>query len=351
VTPARTGSGSTPLVSVVIPSYNRAYCLERTVRSVLDQTYPHLEVLVVDDGSTDNTRELVERTGDTRVRYFWQANAGVSVARNTGLDHARGELIALLDSDDVWMRWKLEVQVGCMQRFPAVGMTWTDMDAIDPQGTVVARRYLRRMYTSYQWFCDDDLFTEHHDLGAMFPHIPSVTGARFHVGDIYAAMVTGSLVHTSTVVMRRERLEKVGRFDPAMIVGEDYDFHLRTCREGAVGLIDIAAIHYQRGMPDRITRPANAANFARFYLYVANRELAAHGARIQLPRGLVRTALAAGHRWLGEELLIAGKKSEARAELMRSLHLDVRRNTRALQVLALSYLPETARAWLRKAKR
>ena len=86
---------SDPLVSVIVPTFNRGYCLERTVRSALAQTHRHLEVLVIDDGSTDDTRDLVSALAvDARVRYIWQENQHVSAARNTGLRHARGAYIA-----------------------------------------------------------------------------------------------------------------------------------------------------------------------------------------------------------------------------------------------------------------
>src|SRR6185436_10196720 len=111
-----------PLVSVVVPTYNRAYCLARTIDSALGQTHPSVEVIVVDDGSVDETAEMVAaRYGsDARVRLIRQANAGVSAARNTGLRVARGDYVALLDSDDVWEPWKLELQVACMRARPEV---------------------------------------------------------------------------------------------------------------------------------------------------------------------------------------------------------------------------------------
>src|SRR5437764_10734914 len=100
------GAGEPGLVSVVIPSYNRAYIVGQAIESALQQTHRPVEVLVADDGSTDDTRRVVEGYGPP-VRYFYQPNAGVSAARNLGLRHARGEFIALLDSDDRWLPWKV----------------------------------------------------------------------------------------------------------------------------------------------------------------------------------------------------------------------------------------------------
>lgn len=106
---------STPLISVIIPSYNRAHVIEKSARSVLEQTFADLELLIIDDGSTDATREVVERLGDSRVRYVYQENAGACAARNHGISLARGEYIAFHDSDDVWYPNKLEKQLQCME--------------------------------------------------------------------------------------------------------------------------------------------------------------------------------------------------------------------------------------------
>jgi glycosyltransferase involved in cell wall biosynthesis len=108
------------LVSVVIPTYNRAYCIEHTIDSVLAQTHQALDIIVIDDGSTDNAAERVaHRYGaEPRVLYLWQSNQGVSAARNRGFAVARGDYIALLDSDDVWKPWKLDLQLCCLRALP-----------------------------------------------------------------------------------------------------------------------------------------------------------------------------------------------------------------------------------------
>src|SRR6185503_12940562 len=99
--------------SVVIPTYNRAYCLSATIGSLQAQTYPNWEALIIDDGSTDDTAELVRSlsAADPRVKYHPQKNAGVSAARNAGLRLVDGEWAAFLDSDDAWEPWKLTAQI------------------------------------------------------------------------------------------------------------------------------------------------------------------------------------------------------------------------------------------------
>src|SRR5215204_4807622 len=99
-----------PLVSVIIPNYNYAQYLTQTLDSVLSQTYPHVEIIVVDDGSTDGSQEVLRNYTD-RVTWFQQRREGVSVARNRGVQESHGQLIAFLDADDVWLPAKLERQV------------------------------------------------------------------------------------------------------------------------------------------------------------------------------------------------------------------------------------------------
>ena len=102
------------LVSVIIPTYNRAHLIKRSAMSVLNQTYSNLELIIVDDGSTDNTEEVVKSIDDNRVIYIKQSNQGACAARNNGIDHAKGEFIAFQDSDDVWHVDKLEKQLKCL---------------------------------------------------------------------------------------------------------------------------------------------------------------------------------------------------------------------------------------------
>lgn len=103
------------MISIVLPSYNRAHILPKAVESILRQTYKDFELIIVDDGSSDNTCEVVKSFDDNRIVYVRQENAGACVARNNGIDHARGEYIAFQDSDDIWHQDKLEKQLKILQ--------------------------------------------------------------------------------------------------------------------------------------------------------------------------------------------------------------------------------------------
>lgn len=130
-----------PLVSAVIPVYNGAAYVADAIRSVLAQTYPRVECVVVDDGSTDGTAAVVRDFGD-RVRYLRQANGGVSSARNAGVAAARGEFVAFLDADDLWRPEKLERQMGLFRERPDLGLAYSAVEVVneglEPIGTMAA---------------------------------------------------------------------------------------------------------------------------------------------------------------------------------------------------------------------
>jgi glycosyltransferase involved in cell wall biosynthesis len=338
-------------VSVVIPTYNRAYCVPRAIDSALHQTHSDVELIVVDDGSTDDTGQVIARRyGDEpRVRYVRQDNGGVCAARNHGFRLATGA-VALLDSDDAWLPWKLELQLACLRAAPGAGMIWTDMAAVDPEGKVSHERYLRLMYGAYRYFPSNEaLFGESRPLREVAPALADVVGEnRLFVGDIFSAMVMGSLVHTSTVLLRRERRDRVGGFDESLAPsGEDYDFHLRTCREGPVAFADVPSLHYQLGLPDRLTR--FNLPVARNFLRTVEGALRRDRDRIDLPPRMIRTVLHEAHRWLGEEQLEVGARWEAARHFASALRQ--RPTPRSAAMLAWALVPSPVASVVREGYR
>ena len=334
------------LVSVIIPTYNRARLVGAAIESALAQDQPQLEILVIDDGSTDDTREMMARIygGNPKVRYLPKANGGVSSARNMGIRESRGEFVAFLDADDVWLSGKIALQLGCLSLFPAAGMVWTDMAAVDGKNRILHERYLRMMYSAYKYY------PTARQLFAKGLQEARIAGADAFCGDIFSPMVLGNLIHTSTVLMRRERLIKVGFFDEGYRTGEDYPFHLKTCKEGPVAYVDAVTIRYAIGLADSLTSPEKMLQIALNFLSTLEQTLAIERDRVSLPPALIRERLADAYAWAGREYLNAGLAKEARSFFIKSIRANPEEPARMKDLLK-TFLPAGLRARLTEFSR
>lgn len=188
----------TPFISIVIPTYNRARFLGRSVRSVLNQTYKNFEVIVADDASTDDTAEIIKTFKDDRIRYIrHESNAGAAAARNTGIKVSRGEYVAFQDSDDEWLPEKLEKQMALFEQ-------------VSTETGVV--------YTGF-WRVRNNQKT----------YIPP-DGIKQKEGYIHRELLKRNFVSTQTVVVKKECLEKSGLFDERLPRLQDWELFIRLSK-------------------------------------------------------------------------------------------------------------------------
>jgi len=205
-----------PLVSVIIPTHNRQDFLVEAIESILQQQYPSVELIVVDDGSTDNTRAVV--AAYPSVSYEYQENKGPGAARNRGIVRAAGTLICFLDSDDLWDPEKLAVQVSYMKTTEDCMISYTNEQWIR-NGRQVNQKKKHRKYS----------------------------------GNIFNRCVPLCIISPSSVMIRREVFDRVGLFDETLPVCEDYDLWLRIAARYAVHFIDRNLIIKRGGHPDQLS--------------------------------------------------------------------------------------------------
>ena len=342
-----------PLASILLPTYNRAYCLQSVIDSVLGQSYHTLELLIVDDGSTDGTADLIARQyeGDSRVRYHRRVNGGVSAARNTAIELAKGEVLVFCDSDDVWFEHKLLLQMAVFAKFPDVNLVWSDVSAVDPEGKMLHERYTRVCYPAWRERPIDELFDRLEDIGAVCPQLaPVFPGRRIYAGDIFSTMLIGTLINMPTVAVCSDLLARIGNFDESMVAGEDYDFNLRACRAGPVAFIDAPTVMYRIGAPDQLSRPALQVHQARNWFRTAMPFLESGRMPPGLSSARLRTALAGKYHWLGQVELLWGDRRAARAALWQSIRLG-QRSRRALMSFVATFLPTVLVPFLSAAYR
>jgi glycosyltransferase involved in cell wall biosynthesis len=194
-----------PLVSVIIPAFNSEKYIDETIQSVLQQSYKELEVIIIDDGSTDNQEEIIQKhcLTDPRVHYYYQSKQGVSSARNYGFQISKGEFIAFLDADDIWLPENISLKI---QKFEKgnYGMVHSDGLMIDEKSTILEYK----LEGNEGWLLEEILSWN----GTQIPG-------------------------PSSVLIKRAVIDKVGLFDPALSTSADQDFFIRISAEYEIGRV------------------------------------------------------------------------------------------------------------------
>lgn len=205
------------LVSAIIPTYNRSRDLRIAVGTALAQTYPAsaLEIIVVDDGSTDDTAEVVRREFGDRVRYLKKPNGGVSSARNHGMAAAKGDYLALLDSDDEWLPAHVAEQAGFLDRHPDFGLVITDVERMDERRKTTELFHRRESIPVDGW---------------VLPYV-----------------LRNPALAPASAMLTRAAYEDVGGFDETLRTAEDLDFHLRIALRWQIGVIETPLTRCMRG--------------------------------------------------------------------------------------------------------
>lgn len=198
-------------ISVIIPAYNKADFTVKTVESVLNQTYNPIEIIVVDDGSTDNTKQLLSKYSD-RITYIYKKNAGACSARNLGIEVSIGTYIALLDCDDIYLPNKIEMSVDYLNKNTQCGFVYTSVYFIDGQDNIL------RIYPSLNNLCE---------------------------GYISRRLLTKNFIPNSTVVIRKACFQKTGFFDESIFTPADWDMWLRLSENYKAGYINIPLTKYR----------------------------------------------------------------------------------------------------------
>lgn len=201
-----------PLISVIIPVYNGAKTIRETISSVLAQSFADLEIIVVNDGSTDATAEILADLPNRKIKVHAFPNAGPSVSRNRGFRLSAGDYIAYLDADDLWAQDKLKEQFQALQQYPAAGVAYAWTHHIDASGQFVRRG------------------GKHQAQGSVLGHL----------------LLTNILEHGSNPLIRRQAVAAVGGFDERLRTAEDWDFYLRLAARYEFVVVKKPLIYYRQ---------------------------------------------------------------------------------------------------------
>ncbi|MDZ8137918.1 MAG: glycosyltransferase [Nostoc sp. DedQUE04] len=201
-----------PTISVIIPAYNSERTIVDTIVSVQQQTFSDFEIIVINDGSTDGTLKLLDELKDSRIKVFSYENGGLSVARNRGISHAKGDFIAFLDADDLWTADKLELQLEALQKNPEAGVAY-----------------------SWTYFMDEQTGNCHLDRPIFFQ------------GKVLANLLTWNFIASgSNPLIRKQAIESVGEFEPSVSGAADWDYWLRLAAKWSFVVVSKPQIFYRQ---------------------------------------------------------------------------------------------------------
>ena len=300
----------TPKVSVVIPTYNRANRVGSTIDSVLAQTFSDLEVIVVDDGSSDGTGQVLREAYGDRIRYIYQNNQGASVARNRGIEEARGEWIAFLDSDDLWEKDKLEWQFKALEQFGS---------------------HCGGCYT-------DTRFFNHPETRTMFQ---LAEGNYRHEGtlgvntDVLRLLVrpggAGMVVCLSSFLARADLIRRSGGFDPKLLYSQDSEFMFRLAMHTGFCYVNRPLVQFDRS-PAELRHVGVSANWNRMEFWLQDSQMRLEGllrlieakpaGMPQGIRGVIRERLREVHSGWTNWYLQTGQYGKAREAISRAVRMD-----------------------------
>jgi glycosyltransferase involved in cell wall biosynthesis len=272
-------------VSVIIPTYNCAKFIKRAIDSALSQTYQNIEIIVVDDGSTDNTGRIIEGYG-SRIKYFYQDNSGLAKTRNRGLREASGKYLAFLDADDYWLPQKLELQLREFNDCPEIGLVHCAVQKIDEHGNI-QQFYYKNNYS---------------------------TGNIF-----YPLLLRKTHIASSAVVFKQDCVKQLGYLDESMkqYGGEDREFMLRICKKYSIRYIDNPLVMYTL-RNDSLTCSRKTCNMIHGrHLTVEKATASIHPS--WLKKILKNRALSAIYLEFGYESLAYNKPIQALCELVKSI--------------------------------
>ena len=209
-----------PTISVIVPAYNVEKTLLETIESIRQQTFTDFELIVINDGSTDRTLEILNAIDDSRLKVFSYENAGLSTARNRGISHATGEFITFIDADDLWTPDKLELQLAALRQNPDAGIAYSWTSFMDETG-----KY---------FFPDKPIYFE---------------------GDVLPQMLARNFIASgSNVMARREAIESVGMFDPQISPCADWDYYLRLAMSYCFTVVPKHQVFYRQSSSSMSTK-------------------------------------------------------------------------------------------------
>lgn len=229
-------------VSVIVPTYNNAQYICQAIESILNQTYRNFEIIVVDDGSTDNTAKILAPY-KSKIRYFYQHNQGPAVARSTGILNAKGQYLSFLDADDYWKPQNLEIKEKILQRDPSLGAVFSNFFLFS-NDAIISNNAIDRHYPIFrrEKITIAQLFSHKELASTKDPN----TFFTVYKGTIFEPLLFGNFINLCSILIRKDSQESVGLFRSDLRTQQDYEYWLRFSRQHKMAYVDLPLVAYRR---------------------------------------------------------------------------------------------------------
>ncbi len=333
----RGGGEGFPLVSVVIPTYNTSPYLLESLESVLNQSYPNIEIIVIDDGSTDNTQELLRPYTETII-YQRRTNGGLAKARNTGHTLAQGEFVAWLDADDIAHPDRISIQASYLETHPDVSLVFSDFstfNACEELGASYAAQYYSQIRDAGGI---QNILYDKDCVDYMKNNIAGNNGQiDCYSGDGRYSLIWGNFIHPPTVMIRKTAIETAGKLAVDIPTQEDWEYFFRIAKCGPTSYLDIPLLKY-RLHEQQMSSPKNRVVNAKGIVTVMERMFQQE--KLFLSEHYTRYKQTISRHYLGAAytLIEAGNKQEALSYILKAIKL-VPRNYKNYKLLLKWFLP------------
>lgn len=343
-----------PCVSVIIPTYNRAELIVPAIQSVLDQTFKDIEIIVIDDGSTDLTQSVIAPLRD-KVQYIKTENKGPAHARNVGMKAASGKYIAFLDSDDLFLSHKLELEVSFIETHPEVGIVATEVSSLI--GNAIAEEYhLRSFHGIYQskGWSYEDIYPVHGQFKCEVLAVP----VPYYIGSIFRYVLQGPILMSNTILFPKEILQTVGYQNEAYRFAEEYELIVRICKHYHAAFLNVPTYLY-RYHDDQISMVRNPKKREKALIQIETEKVLLQAVLdwgygdpkyYEENKDWLNQRIAEIYHCIGEMWLEIGDPNKARANFKRGCSFDPSW-PQNLQTWRFSYLPGIIRRGIRGVSR
>jgi len=330
-----------PLVSIIIPTYNSAHFLPECINSVLSQSYDNIEIIVIDDGSTDNTADVIQPF-TKHIIYKKQENRGLAGARNAGFTASTGGFIAWLDADDIAHPDRILLQANYLFNNPEIVLISNNFSAFNSKGQI-AHSHISTYYGAVQKAGDIcRIYPVHKEVTLGLPPGCKLIDAKtkslqVYSGEVHQALILGNFIHPPTVMLRKSACFTAGKLDETIPTAEDWDYFIRLSKIGPIAFIDYPLLQYRISEQQMSSPNNNAERIVTNIIRVTEKHLKMEPKIIMKSKRELHRNLSSFHS-NAAYVFSETKPLHALVHLLKSLKYDYR-ETKLLKVISKIILP------------